>query len=430
MAGSVGMPTPGLFADLGWRGLIHQATDPALAELFDAEELTTYIGFDPTSDSLTIGNLVGITLLVRLQRAGHRPIALAGGGTGLIGDPGGKSEERPLLTTEELAHNVAGIRAQLERFLDFGPGGAVLLDNSEWLGQLGLIDFLRDIGKHFTVNAMVAKDSVRSRFEEREQGISFTEFSYMLLQAYDFQHLYDTHGCRVQAGGSDQWGNITAGIDLIRRRRGALAYGFTHPLLTKGDGTKFGKSESGTVWLDPARTSPYSLYQFFVRTEDAVVGTYLRFFSFRTRDELSALEQAATAEPGKREAQRALARDVVSLVHGDAEAHRVEEASAVLFSESIAGLDEATLLDVLAEAPSSDVPAASIGEIEVLDLLVGAGLESSRGRARTTIEQGGAYLNNRKVESTDARLTAADLLHGRYAILRKGKAHQHLLRVR
>ena len=423
------MPTPGLFADLGWRGLVHQATDPALAGLFDGEQVTGYVGFDPTSDSLTIGNLLGITLLARIQKAGHRPIALAGGGTGLIGDPGGKSEERPLLTTGQLEHNLAGIRTQLERFLDFGPGQARLVDNREWLGQLGLIDFLRDIGKHFTVNAMVAKDSVRSRFEGREQGISFTEFSYMLLQAYDFQHLFDAYGCRVQAGGSDQWGNITAGIDLIRRRRGETAYGFTHPLVTKPDGTKFGKSETGTIWLDRERTSPYAMFQFFLRSEDSVVGDYLRYYTFRTREEIEALDRETAEHPGRRAAPRALAYDVVAMVHGEDEARRSERASEVLFSEAIAELDEATLLGVLADAPSTDIARSEVGEVEVVDLLVRTGLETSRGRARTTIEQGGASINNRKVASPDARLEASDLLHGRYAVLRKGKASQHLLRI-
>ena len=420
------MPTPGLFAELDWRGLVHQTTDPALAALFDDERMTAYIGFDPTSDSLTIGNLLGITLLMRIQRFGHQPILLAGGGTGLIGDPGGKSEERPLLTAEQLEHNIAGIRRQMERFLDLSPGAALLVDNSAWLGQIGLIEFLRDVGKHFTVNAMVAKDSVRSRFAERDQGISFTEFSYMLLQAYDFQHLFETYGCRVQGGGSDQWGNITAGIDLIRRRRGETAYGFTHPLVTKADGTKFGKSEAGTVWLDADRTSPYAMYQFLVRTEDALVGTYLRYFTFRGADEIEAL---IAAPPEQRQPQRALAHDVVALVHGEDEARRAEHASTVLFSEDIAGLDERTLLDVLAEVPSSDVPGGDLGSVTVIDLLVQAGLDRSRGQARTTIEQGGAYLNNRKVPSPDARLTREDLLHGRYAVLRKGKKGQHLLRV-
>ena len=293
------------------------------------------MGFDPTADSLHLGNLLGIVTLMRLQRAGHRPIALAGGGTGMVGDPSGKAEERQLLTPDVLAANLAAIRGQLERFLDFGPDQALLLDNGEWLGSLGLLEFLRDVGKHFTVNAMIAKESVRARLSEREQGISYTEFSYMLLQAYDFLHLFESHNCTLQLGGSDQWGNITAGIDLIRRVRGATAYGLTFPLVIRADGTKFGKSEAGNVWLDPARTSPYAMYQFMVRSEDAMVGTYLRLFTFRDREEIEALDAATASHPERREAQRGLAHDVVALVHGEAEAEAAEHASSLLFSEDV-----------------------------------------------------------------------------------------------
>jgi len=425
------VPSPGLFAELSWRGLVHQSTDPALGPLLDREAVTAYVGFDPTADSLTIGSLLGIVTLMRLQRFGHRPIALAGGGTGMIGDPSGKAEERQLLTAERLEANLAGIRAQLGRFLDFSAGGALLVDNAGWLGSVGLLEFLRDIGKHFTVNTMIAKESVRARLAEREQGISFTEFSYMLLQAYDFLELFDAHGCRLQLGGSDQWGNITAGIELVRRLRGEIAYGLTFPLVTKSDGTKFGKSEAGNIWLDAARTSPYVMYQFLVRTEDAMVGTYLRYFTFRAREEIEALDAATAAEPGRRLAQRALAQDVVALVHGPEEAQRAEHASAVLFSEEIRDLDEATLLAVTAEAPSSvvDRPAVEAG-IPIVDLLVQTGLEASRGSARRTLEQGGVYVNNRKVDGVDALLGVDDLLNGGYAVLRRGPRNQHLLRVR
>jgi tyrosyl-tRNA synthetase len=412
-----------LFAELTWRGLVHQVTDAGLADLLARERVVGYIGFDPTSDSLTLGNLLGIVTLMRLQRAGHRPIALAGGGTGMIGDPSGKAEERQLLTPDVLASNLAAIRSQFERFLDFGPGEALLLDNGEWLGSMGLLEFLRDIGKHFTVNTMVAKDSVRSRFSEREQGISYTEFSYMLLQAYDYLHLHDSHGCRLQLGGSDQWGNITAGIELIRRVRGATAYGLTFPLVTKPDGTKFGKSEAGNIWLDARRTSPYAMYQFFLRSEDAVVGTYLRYFTFRTREEIEALDAATREQPERREAQRVLAHDVVALVHGEEEAQQAEHASAVLFSEDIRELSERTLLEVMADAPSSDVGPGSL-----VDVLVATGLAKSRREARTFLVQGGVYLNNRKVADADASVSRADLLHDRYAILRRGKGSPHLLR--
>ncbi len=414
-----------LFEELTWRGLVHQVTDPALAGLLAREQMVAYGGFDPTSDSLTVGNLVLITTLMRLQQAGHRVIALAGGGTGMIGDPSGRAEERQLLTPDQLASNVAAIRAQLERFLDFGAGGAQLLDNAAWLGPLQLLPFLRDVGKHFTVNAMIAKESVRARLHEREQGISYTEFTYMLLQAFDFLHLYDAHGCRLQLGGSDQWGNITAGIDLIRRVRGDTAYGLTFPLVTKADGTKFGKSESGNVWLDARRTSPYAMYQFFLRSEDAVVGSYLRYYTFRPREEIEALDAETAAHPERRAAQRALAHDVVALVHGEDEARQAERASEVLFSEEIRTLPERTLLEVLEGAPSCEV---TVGQ-SLVDVAVAAGVARSRGEARRLLKEGGLYLNNRRVEDPDASLSPADLLHGRYAVLRRGKATQVLLRV-
>ncbi|MDP8991512.1 MAG: tyrosine--tRNA ligase [Actinomycetota bacterium] len=420
----------GLFDELYWRGLVHQVTDVELARSLDHDRLTVYVGFDPTSSSLGVGNLLQLCTLRRLQEGGHRPIALAGGGTGSIGDPGGKSEERPLLTAEELEANLAGIRPQLERFLDFGAG-ALLLDNGEWLWELGLLSFLRNVGKHFSVSTMMAKESVRARLEQAEKTISYTEFSYMLLQAYDFLHLYDTHGCRLQVGGSDQWGNIVMGVDLIRRARGAQAFGFTTPLVVKADGTKFGKTESGNIWLDPARTSPYQLYQAFVRTEDAVVGQYLRFFTWLKRNSIEELEAATAAWPQRREAQRTLAWEVTALVHGEAEASRAERAASALFSEEIAALDETTLLDVFAEAPSTTLAPAEIDGrgLELVDALVRSGLAPSRSAARTTIEQGGAYVNNRRETDPGRRLGSPDLLHGRYVVLRKGKRDHHLLRL-
>ena len=290
---------PQLLADLEFRGLVHQMSDETLAKLLDEDRLVAYAGFDPTSDSLQIGNLLQLCNLRRLQLAGHQPIVLAGGGTGMIGDPGGKNEERPLLDREQLARNMEGIRPQLERFLDFSPSAgasrALLVDNADWLGDFSILTFLRDIGKHFTVNQMIAKDSVKNRIDRPEQGISYAEFSYQLLQAADFLHLFDHYGCRVQMGASDQWGNITAGVELIRRVRRETAYALTSPLVLRADGTKFGKSEEGALYLSAARTSPWALYQYFVRVEDSVVGTYLRFFSFLTHDELSALD-AETAE--------------------------------------------------------------------------------------------------------------------------------------
>ncbi|MDA8274522.1 MAG: tyrosine--tRNA ligase [Actinomycetota bacterium] len=421
---------PGLADDLRFRGLVHQVTDPSVLDRLDGERLTVYGGFDPTSDSLHVGNLLQLCTLRRLQLAGHRPIALAGGGTGFIGDPGGKSEERTLLSAEELAANVASIRAQLARFLDFeapGPDRAVLLDNVAWLGSIGLLDFLREVGKQFTVGQMVAKESVRARLEREGQGISYTEFSYMLLQAYDFRHLYDEHDCRLQIGGSDQWGNITMGVELVRRTRQAEVWGLTSPLVVKADGTKFGKTEVGTVWLDAARTSPYQLYQFFLRSEDAVVGAYLRFFTFLGRDELLALDEAARSRPERREAARTLARAVCALVHGEDEAVRAERAADALYSGALAELDARSILEVLAEAPTTTVPRTALGEVSLVDLLVTAGVAPSRTRARTTVEQGGCYVNDRRETDPERRLGEDDVIAGRYVVLRRGKREYHLV---
>jgi tyrosyl-tRNA synthetase len=422
-----------LSADLEFRALVHQVTDPSLFDQLDTGRMTAYIGFDPTADSLHVGNLLQLCNLRRLQLAGHRPIALAGGGTGMIGDPGGKSEERNLLSAEDLAANVAGIRTQLERFLDFSDGAsatqALLLDNNAWLGRCGLVDFLRDVGKHFTVNQMVAKESVRARFDRPDQGISYTEFSYMLLQAFDFQQLFDAHDCRLQLGGSDQWGNITMGIDLIRKTRQVEVYGLTSPLLLQADGTKFGKTETGTVWLDRRRTSPYQLYQYFLRTDDAAAGSVLRMLTFLDHDTIRSLDGQTAEHPERREAQRALAREVCTLVHGETEARRAAAAAQALYSEEIASLDEATLLEICADAPTSTLPRAALdGGLGLVDALVVSGLVPSKGRARTTVTQGGVYVNNHRVDDTEARLGPGDLLFGRYLILRRGQRDYHLLR--
>ena len=417
-----------LSEELRWRGLVNQLTDPDLARRLDHDRVTVYVGFDPTAASLGVGNLLQLCTLRRLQERGHRPIALAGGGTGSIGDPGGKFEERPLLTADQLRDNLSGIRPQLERFLDF-DAGALLLDNGDWLWGLGLLEFLRDIGKHFTVNTMVAKETVRARLDAQERSISYTEFSYMLLQAYDFLHLFDTQGCLVQLGGSDQWGNIVMGVDLIRRVRGTQSFGLTTPLVVKADGTKFGKTEAGNVWLDPSRTSPYQFFQAFVRTEDSVVGQYLRFFTWLDRPHIEELEAAMSYHPERREAQRVLAREVTTLVHGETEAARADRAASVLFSEEIAGLDEDLLLELLADAPSTTLLRSDLdGQgLELVDALVRAGLASSRSAARTTIEQGGAYVGNRRETDPSRRLGVEDLLSDRYLLLRKGKRHHHLL---
>ena len=412
----------GLFEELQWRGLVHDFTDPVVPEKLSAGGLVAYIGFDPTADSLHIGNLLQICNLRRLQEAGHQVIALTGGATGMIGDPGGRSEERNLLSSDELARNIAGVRGQLERYLP----GAIFEDNGEWLRRVSVLDFLRDVGKHFTVNQMVAKESVKSRFEGQDRGISYTEFSYMLLQAADYLHLFDTYGCNLQLGASDQWGNIVMGIELIRKVRSQTAYGFTCPLVLKPDGTKFGKSVDGAVWLDPRRTSPYAMYQFFVRSEDSVVGTYLRYFTWLDRPTIEALDEATATRPERREAQRALAHEVTAFVHDKVEADKAEHAASVLFSEEIAALDEATLVDVFAEAPSTTLGREPVS---LVDVLASTGLAKSKSDARRHLDAGAVYVNNRKVAEPDARLDpSVDALHGRYVVLRRGKASQHLLR--
>jgi tyrosyl-tRNA synthetase len=423
-----------LLEDLQFRGLVHQMSDEALGQVLNNGHLTAYIGFDPTSDSLQIGNLLQLCNLRRLQLAGHQPIVLAGGATGMIGDPGGKSEERNLLDRETVAANLEGMRPQLERFVDFsesaGRARGLVLDNADWLGTMTLIDYLRDVGKHFTVNQMIAKDTVKSRLDRPEQGISYAEFSYMLLQATDFLHLYDHFGCTLQMGASDQWGNITMGVELIRRTRQQTAYAMTSPLVLRADGTKFGKSEAGALYLSPKRTSPWALYQFFVRVEDSVVGTYLRYFTFLSHEELLALDAEVAAEPAKRESQRRLAHEVVALVHSEDEVARIEAAAAALYSEDVVGLDEATLLMVFEDAPSSEISRdrLSNGGIDLVELIADAGLVGSRSQARTTIDQGGLYVNNRRVEASAARISTEDLLAGRYVLLRRGRRDFHLLR--
>jgi tyrosyl-tRNA synthetase len=420
--------------DFAFRGLVHQVSDEALWTLLDSGATTAYFGIDPTSDSLHVGNLLGIITLRRLQEAGHRPILLAGGGTGLIGDPGGKADERPLLSIERLAANLEAIRAQLEGLLDLSPAAGeargLLLDNSEWLCAYGFIDFLRDVGKHFTVNQMTAKESVRSRLERPDQGISYTEFSYMLLQAYDYLYLHDAYGCRVQLGGSDQWGNITMGLELIRKVRGSEAFALTYPLLLRADGTKYGKSESGAVWLDATKSSPYEMYQFFVRTPDDEVGRLLRYFTFLSHEEIEALDVEVVERPGHRRAQQALARAVCALVHGEAETERAIAASEALFSEEVAKLDEALLLEVFADAPSSRFARSCLDSdgFALVEALVSTGLVSSKTAARAAVAQGGVYVNNRRRSEPEARLGRDDLLVDRYVVLRRGRRDYHLLR--
>ncbi len=422
-----------LVEELRWRGLIHNMSEGA-DEVLAKSKITAYIGFDPTADSLHVGSLLPIMVLVHLQRHGHTPIALAGGGTGMIGDPGGKTKERQLLSDADLAHNLEGIKAQLAHFLEFDgvENPALLLNNADWLVPLNLIAFLRDVGKHFTVNYMLAKDSVKTRLES-EDGISFTEFSYMLLQSYDFLRLYLDRGCTFQMGGSDQWGNITAGAELIRKwTDDGKAYALTVPLVMTNTGVKFGKTEAGAVWLDAKRTSPFHFYQFWINTADADVIQYLKFFTLLTRDEIAALEESVRTEPHRRAAQARLAEEVTRTVHGEEGLLKAQAATEVLFGgRELEGFGADDLLDIFAEVPSSDMPAESApGEgVSVVDAVVACGLENSKKAARTLIESGGLYVNNRRVDDVNARLSPADAIDGRVLVLRKGKKSYHLLRM-
>jgi tyrosyl-tRNA synthetase len=419
------MPT--LSEDLAFRGLIHQMTDPDLPKRLDQPGLTVYAGFDPSDDSLHHGNLLQLCTLRRFQEAGHRPISLAGGGTGMIGDPGGKQEERPLVSLETVEGYLEGIRPQLGQFLDMDH--ALLLNNADWLSRLSTLEYLRDVGKHFTVNQMVGKESVKARFERPEQGISYTEFSYMLLQAYDFLRLHLDYGCDLQFGGSDQWGNITMGIELIRKSCGDEVWGFTTPLILKPDGTKYGKTEAGTIWLDARRTSPFTMYQFFLNTPDEQIGQLIRYLTFLEHAEIEALDSETAAHPERRSAQKALARSVVAMVHGDDEVAKCEKASAALFSHEIAELSEEMLLAATEDAPSTDLPRTELLDgLTLVDMLKLSGLATSNSEARRTVDQGGAYVNNVQQTDGDRSFVPGDLLHDRYVVLRKGKREVRVIR--
>ena len=427
--------TGGVLDELRWRGLVYQHTD-GVPDALAAGALSAYIGFDPTGSSLHVGSLVPIMVLVHLQRHGHRPVALVGGGTGMIGDPSGKTSERQLLTTEQVAENARGIHAQLERFLEFtGPSAARMRDNAAWLTPLHLVDFLRDVGKHFTVNYMLQKESVRSRMDA---GISFTEFTYMLLQAYDFLELRRRDGVTLQLGGSDQWGNITAGIELIRRVDAADAHALTMPLVTTSSGAKFGKTEAGAVWLDAERTSPYAFYQFWLGTEDADVGRYLRYYTLLARAEIESLDAETAAAPEKRTAQQALARDVTRRVHGEGALAAAEQVSTFFFGslEATALSDDALGL-LRAEAPFAEVTRDALASeadpsrFDAFKLLVASGLAASNGAAKRLLEQGGVSVNKRKLAAADRHIPASDvLLRGGHVVVGKGKRDYALLRVR
>jgi tyrosyl-tRNA synthetase len=425
-----------LLEELSWRGLVHQHTDGLDAAL-RAGVITGYCGFDPSASSLHVGSLVPAMGLVQLQRHGHRPIALVGGGTGLIGDPSGKSQERQLLEPAVVERNARAVREQLERFLDFaGPRGALMRNNIDWLAPLRAVDFMRDVGKHFTVNYMLQKESVKGRMEG---GISYTEFSYMLLQAYDYLELHRRDGATLQIGGSDQWGNVTAGIELIRRATGATAHALTLPLMTTAAGTKFGKTESGAVWLDPARTSPYEFYQFWLNTDDRDVAQYLRFFTLLSRAEIESLERAGAEHPERREAQRALARDVTERVHGAEALRAAEEVSAFMFGEADPRALSAPALEILrAEAPFAELRRADVqapgadgaAQVDVLKLAVGAKVAASISAARRLLEQGGLSINKRRLAASERYLPIGDvLIQGAYIVVGKGRRDYALVRI-
>ncbi|MSU57969.1 MAG: tyrosine--tRNA ligase [Pedosphaera sp.] len=411
--------------ELNWRGLVADCTDTVELTKRLAAPTTLYCGFDPTADSLHVGNLVPLLGLRRFQLLGHHPIALAGGATGSIGDPSGKSAERQLLTKEVLDRNIASVRQQLARLLDFDTkqNPARLVDNASWTADVSYLDFLRDIGKHFSVNQMVAKESVRARMEDREAGISYTEFSYMLLQAFDFYVLARDHHCELQIGGSDQWGNITAGIELTRKKLGKRVFGLTLPLITNADGTKFGKTEAGAIWLDPKRTSVYRFYQFWINTDDRDVIRYLKFFTFLSQEAVTALESKHVANPAAREAHTALAREVTNLIHGEAATQEAMSASLILFSSNFESVSESTFNEVVGEVPTKEIGKAKLegAGIPLVELLVHSGLCPSKGQARKDIEGGGVNLNNVREPSATRAVTMNDLLFGKHVLLRKGK---------
>jgi tyrosyl-tRNA synthetase len=417
-----------LYDELAWRGMVYDATE-GLRDVLARETLTGYAGFDPTAASLHVGHLLPALSLARLQRQGHAPIAIVGGGTGLIGDPSGKSAERTLLTVEQVESNVESIRRQLSRFLDFDTprNPARLVNNAEWLTRMSAMEFLRDVGKFFTVNAMLAKESVKRRIES-EDGISYTEFSYSLLQAYDFLMLHDRFGCTLQIGGSDQWGNIVAGIDLIRRVRAARAHGLVMPLLTTSSGAKFGKTEGGAVWLDPALTSPYEFYQYWFNADDRDAARYLKFFTFFDEAAITAIEVAGAKEPEKRLAQRELAREVTRLVHGDAAVHEAETAAEKLFRGDLSAMSVAELLQIFPNVPSCDLAPVAAGWL-VPELLTAAGVASSKSEAVRLVKGGGVSINGRRLADEKERLTQADAIEGRIFVIRKGKRDNFLVRL-
>ena len=421
-----------LFEEFLWRGLVLESTD-GVRDALATERVTAYIGFDPTASSLHAGSLLTVMGLARLQRFGHSPIAIVGGGTGMIGDPSGKTTERQLLTREQIDDNVAGIRRQLERFLDFNaPANAArIVNNADWLAAFDLLGFLRDTGKYFTVNYMLQKESVNRRLES-EEGISYTEFSYLLLQARDFLELFDRYNCTLQMGGSDQWGNITAGIDLVRKLRGKKVHGLVWPLMTTASGAKFGKTEAGTVWLDPERTSPFRFYQFWLNTDDRDVVSYLKLFTYLDPETVAGLERTVLEHPERREAQRMLAQQVTDLVHGREQRQRAERASALLFKGDVRQASKEDILTVFDDVPSTEVDASEFGAdgIPVLRLITGSGLEPSSSAAARLIKGGGFYLNDERFTDEKGRVGISQAIEGELFVLRKGQRDRRIIRLK
>lgn len=421
-----------IFDELSWRGLIHQTTDENLCKWLNEKTRTVYVGIDPTADSLHVGHLLQLMTLRRFQRAGHRPIALVGGATGMIGDPSGKSEERNLLSVESLRENVVGMERQMRSILDFecGDNSAKLVNNFDWMRKFSYLDFLRDVGKHFPVNVMLAKDSVKGRIEKTDSGMSYTEFSYMLLQAYDFVHLHQEFGCELQFGGSDQWGNITAGIDLARRLCGVQLFGLTCPLLTKSDGEKMGKTVSGALWLSAERTSPYKFYQYWINVADEDAGKCLRYLTDLSQDEIKSLDESRKNEPHRRDSQRRLAQELTGMVHGDEGLNIAQRATEVFFGAEIENLDDSALVQIFEDVPSKQLSRDQLdGEgLSLVDAFAEVGLAKSKGAARRTIDQGGAYVNNRRCSEIDRKLTHEDLASETVMVLRSGRRNYALLR--
>ena len=421
-----------LLEEYQWRGMLQDFTQGA-DDALEGGTITAYIGFDPTASSLHVGSLMPIMGLVHLQRMGHSPLVLLGGQTGLVGDPSGKAEERPVLPKAQVEENLSGIRSQLEHFLDFesSVNPARTVNNAAWLGELQMVDFLRDVGKHFSVNSLLNKESVKRRVKDEDTGISFTEFSYVLLQAYDFLALNEKYGCTFQMGGSDQWGNITAGIQLIRRARDQKAYGVTYPLVTGPDGNKFGKTEAGTIWLDPERTSPYRFYQFWMNADDSVVIQYLKQFTLLESEIIGELQVVHEEKPHERSAHKRLAHEITSLVHGKEGLSNAKIATEVLFGGELEGLSADEIEDVFSDVPSSDMSRSDLSGngLSMIDVATNSGLTKSRSESRRAIEGGGFYLNNVRVTDIERKIEIDDAAEGRFFVLRKGKKNYHLIRL-